>query len=226
MHTLRILFIFAILLLSDVHAAQGIRSRITAAAQRTIRTALKPFVSKPKTDTINGITYALIARMGEGVDREVYKAREIQSVSKWTGITRLKADTVVIKTQTDMEAHNREIWALGQTGDLIDHSMGQTHHKIVQKYHEGVPVADALTEARSDFRTHAKVIEAARNAIAQVHELGIYHGDAHTCNILYMNDGTAKMIDFGQSEPLPQSPSKRQEKIDQDYSTFDYHTRW
>jgi serine/threonine protein kinase len=218
--------LIVILLSSVVHGATDPSkppSKALSAVQKVSRTIIGPLVNK-RTDKINDKKYAITGSLGEGVDGAVEKGQEVTGKEPWTGKHILDPHPVAIKTQFTAKAHHNEVSALRTMGDLVDHQTQQVgdlrSYKIVQKFHKGQTMEDALRNNRRSTQKVNQIVGAGTRAIQEVHDAGIFHRDAHTGNIIYKPDGTAKMVDFGKSRSLSMNPRLREAEKTGDIRRF------
>jgi eukaryotic-like serine/threonine-protein kinase len=97
---------------------------------------------------------------------------------------------------------------------LVDAGMGPDGQPwLAMQRVAGDPIDRWCDQHRLDLRKRVERLIDACDAVRYAHERGILHQDIKPSNMLVTHDGHAKLLDFGLSSLLSQSPEKRSARI-------------
>ncbi|RIK10627.1 MAG: hypothetical protein DCC49_02960 [Acidobacteria bacterium] len=175
--------------------SQGSTNRVEP-AQET------PAASRELPSSFGGGRYQVVAFVGEGAKKLVYRARD----------TRLDRDVAISLIKSEgMNSHDlarlkREAQAMAWLGDhpnvVTIYDLGEENDQIfiVSQFMDGGDVAAALDAAPDERLAPDRALEITAQiatALEHAHEKGIIHRDIKPENVWLSSDGTAKLGDFG-----------------------------
>jgi len=150
--------------------------------------------------------YEIIAELGQGLMGKVYKARDPLSGR----LVALKTITVGPVCEPDslkrfcrqsqlaatlLHPNIATVYDLGEFGGepyiVTEYVEGESLEKIIKR-RAPLPLAAKL-----------KVVEQFCEGLAHAHRHGVVHGNIKPGNILVMNEGTVKVVDFGRAQFKP-----------------------
>ena len=154
--------------------------------------------------------YEVIAKLGEGIMGEVYRARD----------TRLSRD-VAIKTLPDALVADPERVARFEREAQLLAALNHPHiagiygledadgsRVLVLEFVDGESLAQRLTSGRIPVDEALGIARQIIDALEAAHEKGIVHRDLKPANIMLAADGRVKVLDFGLAKLEPQSPGE------------------
>ena len=150
----------------------------------------------PKTD-----------RLGESPHSEVFRARDLQ-LERDVALKILRANSEI-----DPAAAERFSREARHTGTLIHPNVGTVYDfttlrgeefgnfdgasYIAMEYLKGRSLAQVLQQRTLSYEEALRVAEQLTDALSAVHEAGLIHRDLKPGNVMLLEDGTAKVLDFG-----------------------------
>jgi eukaryotic-like serine/threonine-protein kinase len=166
-----------------------------------------PTEGSPDT-TVLGERYELGELIGRGGMAEVYRAHD-RSLVRVVAVKLLPAERRHDDTES-LRLHDEARAAAGLSHPhvIAVHDVGISEHGIyvVMELLDGRTWRDALQErGRLPETEAARVGSAVASALAHAHARGIVHRDVNPSNIMLLDDGTPKLMDFGiaKIEDLP-----------------------
>ncbi|HEY2908843.1 MAG TPA: serine/threonine-protein kinase, partial [Gemmataceae bacterium] len=148
--------------------------------------------------------YELIERIGHGGMGVVYKARQ-RRLNRFAALKmfqpgRIPTDRELLRFQAEAEAIARlqhrnivQIFDVGQVGELPF---------LALELVDGGTLADRLRQLPFAPRAAAELIQTLAEAVQHAHERHIIHRDLKPTNVLFADDGTPKLTDFGLAKLL------------------------
>jgi serine/threonine-protein kinase len=147
----------------------------------------------------------LLERIGQGKTSTVYKA-----------VNTATHGTVAVKVLLPSARANREI--VGKFGlearaiakidnenvlKIFDVGQQGEEHYLVMELLEGEEILDVLSrEKRIEPLDALRIVRQAANGLAAAHAQGIIHRDVKPQNLVLLDDGTVKLVDFGLAADL------------------------
>ena len=144
--------------------------------------------------------YEIVEKIGDGGMAVVYKARDKQ-LNRFVAIKILKKE--FISDQTFVENFIKEAKAAASLQHpnivtIYDAGKDRDIYYIVMEYVEGRALSELIAaEAPLDYKRCIRIAKQIASALALAHSTNIIHRDVKPHNILMMEDGTAKITDFG-----------------------------
>ena len=143
--------------------------------------------------------------IGSGQSSQVYRARDMK-LDRTVALKILEAHVTI-----DPEASERFKREARAGGKLINPNIamvfdfdttqveGQERSYIAMEFLEGKPLDKVIKENEQTlgYEECLRIAEQVASALAMVHESGIIHRDLKPGNIMVMNDGKVKLLDFG-----------------------------
>lgn len=144
--------------------------------------------------------YELLALIGSGGMADVYKAKDI-TTGEFVAVKILKKEfsgneEILRRFRNESKA----IAALSHPNivSIIDVGFTNKLQFIVMEYIDGRTLKECMEEKGVlDFKTSIYYIKQVLRALSHAHEVGIVHRDIKPHNIMVLNDGTIKVMDFG-----------------------------
>src|SRR6185437_13729638 len=148
--------------------------------------------------------YELLERIGHGGMGVVYKARQ-RRLNRFAALKmfqpgRIPSPRELLRFQTEAEAIARlqhrnivQIFEIGQAGELPF---------LALELVEAGTLADRLKRLPFAPRAAAELIQTLAQAVQHAHERHIVHRDLKPTNVLFADDGTPKLTDFGLAKLL------------------------
>ena len=68
---------------------------------------------------------------------------------------------------------------------------------IVMEYLDGTTLRNKVKQQTFTFEETKKIMEPICHALTKIHQFGVVHLDVSPDNIMMLNDGSAKLLDFG-----------------------------
>jgi serine/threonine protein kinase len=144
--------------------------------------------------------YEILGLIGKGGMGCVYRARD-------SILDRLVALKVISsEISADNEIHSRflrearAVAALQHANIVVVHELGQHQGDpfIAMEFLDGEPLDRVIRDQKplTNFEKCGIVVQVA-NALHYAHEKGVIHRDVKPANIMRMNDGSVKVVDFG-----------------------------
>ncbi len=144
--------------------------------------------------------YELLEKVGEGGMAVVYKAR-CRLLNRFVAVKILKPEYVRdIKFIENFRRESQAAASLNHPNIVNVYDVGKEGniHYIVMEFIEGRPLSDIIRKyAPLDPGKAVSITKQVAQALAVAHEHHIIHRDVKPHNILIMDDGTAKITDFG-----------------------------
>jgi WD40 repeat protein len=148
--------------------------------------------------------YEILAEVGRGGMGVVYKALQID-------LDRLVALKMILAgsqaSAADLARFRTEALAVARLrhGNIIQiHDVGE--HKgtpfLSLEYCGGASLAQRINGTPLPPREAARIVEVLARAIEAAHQRGIIHRDRKPANVLFLDDGTPKITDFGLARKL------------------------
>jgi len=144
--------------------------------------------------------YKIVEKLGEGGMGIVYKATDTmlnRDVAIKLLPPQLKSDT---KARKRFIHEARAASALNHANIAVVHEIGETPEGqvfIVMAYYEGQTLKDKLADGARPLDEAITIVCQVASGLAAAHKKGILHRDVKPANILFGNDGHAKLADFG-----------------------------
>ena len=73
---------------------------------------------------------------------------------------------------------------------------------IVMEYLDGTTLRNKVKQQTFTFEETKKIMEPICHALTKIHQFGVVHLDVSPDNIMMLNDGSAKLLDFGGARSL------------------------
>jgi serine/threonine protein kinase/Tfp pilus assembly protein PilF len=157
---------------------------------------------RPESPRVPG--YDIVERLGEGGMGVVYKARQL-GLNRLVALKMIRGGAAarldqVARFRIEAEAvarlrhpHIIQIFEIGEVDNLPFVSL---------ELLEGGSLADRIEDTPQPGRKTAELLTTLAFAIEAAHKCGIIHRDLKPTNVLYSQDGTPKITDFGLAKRL------------------------
>ncbi len=146
-------------------------------------------------------------RLGESPHSEVFRARDLQ-LERDVALKILRANSEI-----DPEAAERFSREARHTGTLIHPNIGMVYDfatlrgeefghfngasYIAMEYLKGRSLAQVIQHRSLSYEEGLRTAEQLTDALSAVHAAGLIHRDLKPANVMLLEDGTAKLLDFG-----------------------------
>src|SRR5262245_43577706 len=155
--------------------------------------------------------YTIVERIGVGGIGEVYKARD-SKLEKDVAIKVLSREFSGDEGRfARFRAEARTLAALNHPHIVVIHHAGEFEGSwyLVMEYVDGETLADRLIAGPLPIREALRIAAEIADALeaAHDHDKRIAHRDLKPANIMITGDGSAKVLDFGLSQPYDAPPS-------------------
>ena len=148
--------------------------------------------------------YEILEELGRGGMGIVYKARQLQ-LNRLVALKMILAGEYAGTDAVERFMAEAEIVARLQHPSIVRiHAIGDCEGRpyVDLEYIEGGSLAARLDGKPWPPRDAAELVEILASAMAEAHRMGIVHRDLKPANILFADDGTPKITDFGLAKSI------------------------
>ncbi|MEX2333563.1 MAG: serine/threonine-protein kinase, partial [Pseudohongiella sp.] len=142
--------------------------------------------------------YLLQRQLGRGGMGVVYQALDLH-LNRTVALKMLSADCISGEQLSRFQTESRVLAKLDHHNVLKIHAVGYWHDQpyLVLEYADGGSLADRLAQGPLGLQDTLQLMTALVDAVTFLHEQTLIHRDLKPSNILFTQDGTVKIADFG-----------------------------
>jgi WD40 repeat protein/tRNA A-37 threonylcarbamoyl transferase component Bud32 len=153
--------------------------------------------------------YEILGELGRGGMGVVFKARD-RKLNRVVAIkTILSGTRAGAEERERFQTEARALAAVRHPNIVQIHEVGEHHDLayLVLEYLPGGSLAQRLARAPMEPHAAAELVEVLARSMYAVHKAGIVHRDLKPGNILFAEDDTPRITDFGVAKPMGESSS-------------------